>query len=306
MADEFVTPDGWESYTNSVVEKTRLLISLGIWDDIDELDLNRWLQNFQTDASRYLGACILDAFTYRSKKMCHSMMRNILMDLVPNFCKRKSIVEIESIQHWKRMIDEGNQIVRFVPVNISDGKIKSSAVVAREFIQANDIPQRFIQQSNVIDRTIENGTKLIVFIDDFAGSGFQFLKFLRQNPIDQFKENVHFLYAPLCAHRDAIIRIEKEAPMVRVIPIDTLTDQHSFFYACDEGYFRGDKTNTPEQAMLFYEQLFADAKNRKYLFGMNNQSLTYSFFFSTPNNNIKALYHDEANVWKRLTFRGKN
>lgn len=305
MSDKFLAPNGWEGYTNSVIEKSRLLISLGIWEGIDELDLNRWLQNFKDDRAKYLSACVLDAFTFRSKKMCHSMMRNILMDLIPNFCSRKSILEIENINHWRELIDSGNQIVRFVPVNISDGKIKSSVVIAREFVEANDIPQRFIQQSNVMDRAIEKGTKLIVFIDDFAGSGFQFLKFLKQNPIEQYQDQVTFLYTPLCAHQDAITRIEKEAPQVRVIPIDTLTDQHYFFYACEEGYFRGDKTNSPEQAKIFYEHLFENCENKKYLFGMSNQSLTYSFFFSTPNNNLKALYHNEQNVWKRLVFRGR-
>lgn len=178
--------------------------------------------------------------------------------------------------------------------------------MAREFIQANDIPQRFIQQANVLERAIASGTKLVVFIDDFSGSGFQFLKFLRQNPIDQFKGQANFLYAPLCAHQDAIDRIEKETPQVRVIPIDILTKQHNFFYECENGFFRGDKTNSSESAKIFYEELLQQTTNKKYLFGMNNQSLTYSFFFSTPNNNIKALYHDEPNSWKRLTFRGKS
>ncbi|MBQ0832839.1 hypothetical protein [Marinobacter sp.] len=306
MPNEFRAPEGWEGYVNSVIEKTSLLISLGIWEGIDELNLNRWLQNFQTDREKYLGACMLDAFTYRSPKMCHSMMRNILMDLVPNYCKRNSIIDIQSIQHWRNLVDSGVQAVRFVPVNINDGKIKSSAVVAREFIHANDIPQHFIQQPSVLGRAIDNGTKLVVFIDDFAGSGFQFLKFLRQNPIDNYQDKAKFLYAPLCAHQDAIDRIEKETGQVRVIPIDTLTDQHNFFYSCEEGFFRGDKTNSPENARSFYEELFTQCSNKKYLFGMNNQSLTYSFFFSTPNNNIKALYHNELNVWKRLIFRGKS
>lgn len=306
MSDSFRAPMGWESFSNSVVEKTRMLISLGVWEEIDELDLGRWLQNFKSDEEKYLAACILDAFTYRSKKMCHSMMRNILMDLVPNYCRKIGIANFDNIQQWRDRIDAGDNLVRFVPVNISDGRVKSANVVAREFIEANDIPQRFVQQPNAIDRAIENGTNLIVFIDDFAGSGFQFLKFLKQNPINKYLESTNFLYAPLCAHVDAIKRIEAEIPEIRVIPIEILDSSHSFFYECEDGYFRGDGINSVADAKLFYSSLFDNSANTKYLFGMSNQSLTYSFCFSTPNNNIKALYHEEPGIWKRLVFRGRN
>lgn len=54
----FKAPQGWEQYYNSVVSKTRLLIRNGIWEEIDELNLNRWLRNFTTDESKYLSACM--------------------------------------------------------------------------------------------------------------------------------------------------------------------------------------------------------------------------------------------------------
>jgi hypothetical protein len=303
----FNTPPGWEQYYNSVVTKTRLLITQGIWDNIDELDLNRWLTNFTCNESMYLSACILDALTYRSKKMCHSMMRKLLNETVPYYCRELGISNFDSIINWQSLISNGDQLVRFVPVSISDGKIKSSSVVAREFIEATNIPQRCVQQVENIEVAIKNGTKLIVFLDDFAGSGHQFNKFIKQKEIIKFSGAVHLLYCPLAAHQDSIKRIENKKPFVKVSPVETLLDTHNFFYECSEGYFRGDKVNTVNEAKEFYDEYCSNIfNNRKYLYGMSSQCLTYSFFLSCPNNNLKALYHDQDDEWKRLLFRGKS
>ncbi len=307
MPINFQVPPGGEAFTGSVIDKTRLLISQGIWEGIEELKFDRWLRNFNTPEEQYFAACLLNAFTFRSRKMCHSMMRNILMDVTPNHCRKLEINNFESIQEWSDSLNTGNQLVRFVPVNISDGRVKSSAVVVREFIEANDIQGRFIQQPEHIARAIENGTKLIVFLDDIAGSGAQFLKFFQQQSIINLKDAASFIYIPLAGHTDAIKRIESTHPFISVKPIDLITEKDNFFHPCKDGFFRGDQTNTVQDAKDFYDSIFMpNDKALKYRYGMNNQSLTYSFFFSTPNNNLKAMYHEEEGKWKRLVFRGRS
>lgn len=303
----FKAPPGWNQYYNSVISKTRLLIKQGIWEEIDELSLNRWLTNFKTDESKYLSACMLDALSYRSQKMCHSMMRKVLNETVPNYCRHLGVENFDTISKWKQQIKDGSQLVRFTPVSISDGKVKSSSVVVRHFIEANDIPQRCVQQTENLERAIENGTKLIVFLDDFAGSGYQFNKFIKQKDLEKYKGQVNFLYTPLAAHQDAINRIESKHPNIKVLPVEILNEQHEFFNECQDGFFRGDKTNSVEVAKKFYEDYCsAIFDNTKYLFGMSSQCLTYSFFLSCPNNNLKALYHEQAPEWKRLLFRGRS
>ncbi|GAB1038963.1 phosphoribosyltransferase-like protein [Shewanella algae] len=303
----FETPNGWNQYYSSVISKTRLLIKQGIWEELDELNLNRWLSNFTCDKSKYLSACMLDALIYRSNKMCHSMMRKILIEIVPNYCRTIEIENFSSISEWKDKISNGEQLVRFIPVSISDGKVKSSSVVVREFIEANDIPQRCVQQPEKIEDAIKNGTRLVVFLDDFAGSGYQFNKFIAQKNISNYKGKVNFLYVPLAAHTTAISRIESVNDFVKVHPVEVLSSKHEFFHECDEGFFRGDKTNTAEEAKEFYEDYCSNRfDNRKYLFGMSSQCLTYSFFLSCPNNNLKALYHEQGTTWKRLLFRGRS
>lgn len=303
----FKAPNGWDQYYSSVIKKTRLLINQGIWEEIDELALNRWLSNFSCDESKYLAACMLDALTYRSKKMCHSMMRKILNEITPYYCRDIGIDNFATIAEWMLNIANGDQLVRFVPVSISDGKVKSSSVVVREFIEANDIPQRCIQQAENIERAIENGTKLIVFLDDFSGSGHQFNKFIIQKNISELADKVRFMYSPLAAHHEGIKRIENKNEYIKVLPVEVLSDQHDFFYTCKDGFFRGDRQNTSEDAKTFYQDYcLTKFEKSKYLFGMSSQALTYSFFLSCPNNNLKALYHDQGQAWKRLLFRGRS
>ncbi|WDE12034.1 hypothetical protein [Thalassomonas haliotis] len=303
----FKAPTGWDQYHKSVISKTRLLIKLGVWEEIDELSLNRWLTNFKTDESKYLAACMLDALTYRSKKMCHSMMRKILGETVPNYCRSIGIENFEKISEWQNLIKSGNSLVRFTPVSISDGKVKSSSVIVRHFIEANDIPQRCVQQTENLERAIKNGTQLIVFLDDFAGTGLQFNKFIKQKELEKFTDRVNFLYTPLAAHTAAIKRIESKHPSIKVLPVEILDEQHEFFHECKDGFFRGDQTNTVQDAKKYYENYCSKAfDNDKDLFGLENQCLTYSFFLSCPNNNLKALYHEQPQGWKRLLFRGRN
>jgi len=303
----FKPPIGWNQYYKSVISKTRLLIKKGIWEEIDELNLNRWLTNFKTDESKYLSACMLDALTYRSQKMCHSMMRKILSETIPNYCRSIGIENFQTLSEWKSSIKDGNQLVRFTPVSISDGRVKSSSVVIRHFIEANDIPQRCVQQTENLERAIENGTELIVFLDDFAGSGHQFNKFMKQKKLNELESRVKFLYTPLAAHKTAIDRIESKHPNVKVLPVEILDEQHEFFNECLDGFFRGDQTNTVHDAKEYYEDYCSEIfDNPKYLFGMSSQCLTYSFFLSCPNNNLKALYHEQSPEWKRLLFRGRN
>lgn len=303
----FKPPKGWEQYYKSVEKKTRQLMVSGIWDELEELDLNRWLTNFSCDESKYLAACMLDALSYRSRKMCQSMMRNILIEKIPRFCRINSIGEVGSILDWKDSFSRGEPLVRFVPVSISDGKVKSSSVVVREFIEANNIPQRCVQQPENIKKAISNGTRLIVFLDDFCGSGYQFNKFIKQKDIESLSKDVRFIYCPLAAHVDGISRIETKYPFIKVVPVEILTKTNEFFYTCDRGYFRGDMTNSLEDAKDFYKSYCGERfENSKYLMGMSSQSLTYSFFFSCPNNNLKALYHEQGKEWKRLLFRGKS
>lgn len=307
MPNEFKVPHGGEAFTGSVIDKTRLLISQGIWEGIEELNFDRWLRNFKTPEEKYFAACLLNAFTFRSRKMCHSMMRNILMDVTPNHCRKLGINNFSSIEEWSESLADGNQLVRFVPVNISDGRVKSSSVVVREFIEANDIQQRFIQQPENISRAIKSGAQLIVFLDDIAGSGYQFLKFCKQQSLFELQDQVSFIYIPLAGHVDAIKRIESTLPFISVKPIDLITNEDNFFHPCPDGFFRGDQTNKIQDAKVFYDSIFMpNDRALKYRYGMNNQSLTYSFFFSTPNNNLKAIYHEEDGEWRRLVFRGRS
>lgn len=235
------------------------------------------------------------------------MMRKIISETVPNYCRSIGIENFETISEWKNLIKNGNQLVRFTPVSISDGRVKSSSVVIRHFIEANDIPQRCVQQTENLERAIEQGTQLIVFLDDFAGSGHQFNKFFKQKELAHFENRVKFLYAPLAAHKTAIKRIESKYPNIKVLPVEMLNEQHEFFNQCPDGFFRGDQTNTVQDAKKHYEDYCSKIfDNPKYLFGMSSQCLTYSFFLSCPNNNLKALYHEQATEWKRLLFRGRN
>lgn len=240
--------------------------------------------------------------------MCDSMMRNILMDIVPAYCRELGINNFKTLEEWKEKLKNGDPLVRFIPVEADDGRVKSSSVVARNFIESNELKGRFFKSTNDgFDRYLQEGTKLFVFVDDFSGTGEQFSKFINSISIGEYKGKVNFLYSPLAAHVGAINKIHEEYDFVEVRPVDILDKNHEFFYECENGFFRGDNHNTVESAKNFYKEKFSVCSDSSIPFGYGADplSLTYAFFFSTPNNNIKALYYNEEGVWNRLTFRGE-
>lgn len=86
--------------------------------------------------------------------------------------------------------------------------------------------------------------------------------------------------------------------------------EDEFFYP-QEGYFRGDKKNTIEEAQEFYLNLCDSigldrSAPNAFLLGKGGLSLSYAFHLSTPNNNLKLYYHRaDNNSWNHLLLRGK-
>lgn len=301
----FEAPLNWDIYYDDVVSKCESYVEYGYWDDVELYQLRAWLSNFESDEEKYLSACILDGLVYRSKQMVKSSFRTIASSIIPKFLDEQKIDYDDSLDDWLTTLKSGRDTpIRFVAIeNVDNRTGKSGSVIIREFIETLDLAGHLTMKPEAVGR-IPAYVKAIVLIDDFAGTGNQFCEFFKNNLADK-ELNKKILYVPLAAHKDAVDYIKRSYPSIEVCPVELLTDDDSFFTPIN-GYFRGDNKNSVDDAKNFYLDLCerSPLKGSSFLLGKGDLCLTFGFHLSTPNNNLKIIYHNsETPSWNRLLYR---
>jgi hypothetical protein len=304
----FNAPTDWESYYDKIVSKCEAYISTGYWEEIDKYRLHGWLSNFSSCQELYFSSCLLDALVFRSRKMVDASFRHIASSTIPKFLLSNGYELDDDLDGWCKNLQSGKNLpFRFVAIeNVDDKSGKSGSIVARTIKESLDLAGHLTPTLENIGKAPASVTT-VVFIDDFTGTGEQFCDYYERKVLGNLKSNQKVLYVPLAAHESAIARINDAYPRVTVIPVEMLTSEDSFFHPID-GFFRGDKINSVKDAIDFYMQLCKKNgfENDNFLLGKGEQSLSFAFWFSTPNNNLKLLYHKKpGSKWKNLLNRNR-
>ena len=305
----FEAPQGWEDYYEKVISKCKAYIRSGYWEEIDIHSLRGWLGNFKTPADKYFSACMLDALVYRSRKMVDSSLKHISSSIIPNFFSSSGLqINEENLANWCLSLQTGKDVpFRFVAIEGVDNKPgKSGSIVARQIKESLDLAGHLTPLVENLHK-VPDSVKAIVFIDDFSGTGEQFIDYYNNKVKLLLTKPIPILYAPLAAHEKAIANIEATLKNVSVRPSEVITEEDSFFFPI-EATFRGDKLNSTASAEEHYLKICCenDFERDEYLFGKGNQALTFAFYFSTPNNNLKLLYNKKPDdTWKNLLNRNR-
>jgi hypothetical protein len=196
----FKAPEGSESFYEDVVAKSEKYISIGYWDDIEQLNLRSWLTNFETPEEKYFAACLLDSLVYRSKRMVNSCIDEVVISRVPNFLRANNIEEINCISAWLERLCRGDKVpFRFIAIEDVDKKAgKSGAVLSRRVDERLNLAGHLTRKLDDFEAMNEE-VKAVVLIDDFAGTGEQFANYMAKVAK---KDNYHkycYLYVPLAA-----------------------------------------------------------------------------------------------------------
>ena len=302
----FKAPDWTESFYDDICAKSETYINSGYWDDIEIRNLRNWLTNFNTKEEKYLAACILDSLVYRSRRMVNSSIDEIAITRIPSFLKEKKIEDVCCIKSWLLRLRQGSDIpFRIIAIEDVDQRAgKSGAILSRRVDEQLHLAKHLTRKLDDFDN-LHKDVKAIVLIDDFAGTGEQFVSFMNKLSQKQNFKKYQYLYVPLAACKGAIEFIQGNFPHVVVDPVEILSEEDSLFFPIN-GYFQGDKINSIEVAKEFYLNLCSNRGfgNAKFLLGKGELALTFGFDFSTPNNNIKLLYHNPNDKsWRNLLVR---
>lgn len=172
---------------------------------------------------------------------------------------------------------------------------KSGPLVARLYRRLLGVDERLMVWPSQLKTP---NVDLVLLIDDFLGTGTQFLEFIDHEGLRQLFSAKTIVYMPLVAHKDGIEEVQRQLPNCSVVSAEVLSQNHNVF--CDESLAFADQTNDVAAAKVFYETLAS-----KYGFGSStfgSLNLLYGFRHATPDNSLGILYH-RSSTWNPLLTR---
>lgn len=292
---------------NEIISKYQFLHANGL-SHLKSSDIEKWLNNFESKPShKFMALYILQSITYRNYDMMDSaFIRKIGKD-IKNIYENISGTKIDSIEEWLGLIkkDINNTVastikIKFYSIDKKSGSVtQSSNVILRSL--ANNVVHhsRVLNDVEAVKNSIEEGN-IVVFIDDFLGSGQQASDFFHDNGfcdlVNESTPNTRLIYMPMMAMREGLEKLKEDFPSLTILPCELIEEncQLSNHYSLDS-YLKVFDLNHNELAMT---QIFQEMR-QSYSFigkpawsGRNKAMLSIVFSWGCPNQTVSIIYHD--------------
>ncbi len=307
MYQQFILPKDGMVYYDTIVERCSNLITCGIWDGINKTSLGKWLNNFKNDLERYFAACILDNVIYRSERQTIALLKHLFERCLPDLNRIKNM-PCGLIDDWQSTLSDSikDPQIRLVPViKSSDPPTKSAYLIGRLMKRHLMISENWIIKPEEIELNLKKGVNVILFFDDFMGTGYQFDEFIHNYSLITYFPVIYSVYMTLTAHIKGIDYISNVYKDLKIVTVEILDYSHSVFhYECR--CFQ-DGVNNCRTAKNFYYELIK--KNNINIKGPNRRGfghleLTYTFQHASPDNCLPILWWNKSpKKWAPLFMR---
>jgi hypothetical protein len=298
-----VPPDGY-TFCSDIMTRSQNLIDRGIWSGMKLERLRRWYKNFQSDEEKYFAACIIDALIFRSDDQTAALLTHLfqrpLVDLM-----RRDPPRSGPVVNWVERLRSNSRDVRLVAaIKRSDRPHKSAHVVSRLIKRQLGVNPDLIAKPWELAPHALHQMQILVFIDDFLGTGDQFEKLIQGENLHWMFSTAYVVYAPLVAHVDGIDYLKSKFPSLRIVASEILEAQHSLFSSESRAF--ADQVNTVASARDFYLDLLSQkgiTLDPADEFGYGGLGLAYAFEHAVPDNNLPLLWWGADGNWAPLFNR---
>lgn len=297
-----------EEFVNDALERGSYLRKIGVWPSSDVF-YEEWLSNFESLDDRYVASIILNNFLYYSK----SMVAKLLHDSVGNAI---SLIARE-IRPSESDFYKKNIYYSYIPGE-TPNPTDSGLLFMRKLREDLHIPQSqtlmFDQVKTLIQKESGRTRLLIVFCDDFVGSGCQCVKALSETLLGESKKSICELaqnfnhtiaYAPLIANRLGDERIRTKLPRLLFTPAHVLGEEYNLFspkcicWENDEDLYRA---GIDLIGRVSAKLAINDDDGVVSVRGFNAQGLFIGFEHGIPDSDPAFFFYDEKG-WKPLMRR---
>jgi len=289
--DGFRLPNSTPEKIDKIINRSYDFIDSGIWSGITLERLDTWFHSFKTDEEKYLAVKILESLVYRSEEqtiaLAKQLFQRVLPDLLIGTPYDKHRAEWLDIFGDREFDATSRCQYRLVPIiRTNDPPTKSGPALARLYKRQLQFNEHLMIWPWQIGEEIEQGQKLFLFIDDFLGTGKQFVKFYKKYAISKYGSDIEFVYLPLAAHEKGVSKVRELCKNIKIGTAELLVDKTNNFF---NGF---DDTNSDAAAKDFYIKT-----SNKYLglssdstLGYGKLSVTYAFEHATPNASVPLLW----------------
>jgi len=252
----------------------------------------QWLTNFQNDLEKYFAAYVLDTLIYRSEAQTISLIEHLFQRVLPDLAHAQGWAHLLRTQ-WNKILASSDldPNVRLVAVaKQTDPPHKSSSVILRLMKRHFQVNEKWTTAAwNLPNCGMGSGT-MVLFIDDFLGTGDQFEKFYATERLSALLANHQKAYVPLIGYFEGHKYLQSSIAGLAVQPVKLLSNKHRLFHTESECFT--DSTNTTEYAKTFYYELLKSRKidllnDERHGFG--DLELTYAFQHTAPDNCLPIL-----------------
>ena len=276
-----------------VIEKCDYFSDIGIWPKKTLLDPELWLSNFQDHEERH-ALYLLNAFMYFSTDLVDQIFSTSI----------RTIGRFMTRTQWKEFLDD-------VIVTLVTGEMPSptdSGYGYTRKARALGIPDsRILSHEEALGRLMGGFKGSVLFVDDFVGSGNQFVETWNRTPPNRFESfkalaagsRAKFYYCPAFCTQVGLTKINRECPEVTVKAGVLIPNNYGAF-AQDSIIWPSQLSNTAED-FLHSASLRAGILESRWR-GFCSLGLTIAIEDSVPDATLPIIYWEE-NGWHPLMRR---
>jgi hypothetical protein len=292
------------AFCSDIMTRSQSLIDRGIWGGMKLERLRRWYKNFTADEERYFAACVIDSLIYRSDDQTDALLIHLFQRPLVDLTRRHP-THIGLINNWIDRLRSNSRDIRLIAaISQNDRPHKSAHLISRLMKRQLGINEQLIAKPWELNKGNVFANQVIVFIDDFLGTGEQFETLIKKESLQWIFSTAYVVYAPFVAHTVGITHLESKFPGLKIVASEILESQHSLFSSESRAF--ADNTNSPECAKRFYMDLlrrkgFSFSPTDQ--FGFGGLGLTYAFEHAVPDNNLPLLWWPENSAWTPLFDR---
>jgi hypothetical protein len=290
-----------------VITKCDYFVDIQLWPVRSSIDPEGWLSNF-TPAEQQLATHLLNCFLYFPQPVVEEMLLAAFHSLSVDIPGRDAEGKRRG---WQAFCSD----VMITPVSGEEPNVSDSGYLfARMARQKIGIPERQLVSHSKAASAIAMGIHShLVFVDDFVGSGNQFLTTWRRpvklddGTTTSFADLANrgrgaYFYCPVMCTEYGLDRLAKECPEVIVKPAHLLTSRYSIF--SDDSFVWGAAARDHGAKLLHEASVRAGIGEHgpNGWRGFHNLGLTIAFSHCIPDATL-PIYYWEENGWKPLMRR---
>lgn len=292
-------------FISDVLDKCETLKDVGFWLPVKSVRPKAWLSNFE-ESDKYFAAFLLEKFTYYNNQLTDSLLASSYYSIGDGLPKGPTAPTGE------QLISSLSTAV-FTPVTgESPNPTDSGNLFCRKVRQILNVDEKKIVTPEEAVKHAVDGTT-VVFVDDFIGSGDQFLEtwkriYGRSSPRSfrdvQHSNNFPAIYISLVATDFGLANIHREAPSVAVSTTHVITSK-STFHGLE---ISSDKKHHLELFIDKYSSRLRPketyiSNNPKWLkYGYKERGLMFGFEHSIPDATLPIFWAPGEN-WEPLIER---